>query len=142
MRRFRSLSLRGACAVVAQPFARNERYGCGILLAGAISCRNDRMYTSQNKRLPRRCAPRNDIVGYPFCHCETSAHTGRGNLMQVPPINPVGAAISRPVQAQPTANRKTENRKDRNDSLPIHASLFTIHDSLPRFTNPASNLLP
>ena len=24
------MSLRGACAVVAQPFARNERYGCGI----------------------------------------------------------------------------------------------------------------
>ncbi len=28
-------------------------------------------------RLPRRCAPRNDIIGYPSCHCETSAHTTR-----------------------------------------------------------------
>ena len=31
--------------VVAQPFARNERYGCGIPRAGAISCRNYGMCT-------------------------------------------------------------------------------------------------
>ena len=41
------MSLRGReASVVAQPFARNERYGCGIPLAGAISCRYS---------LPARC---------------------------------------------------------------------------------------
>ena len=31
--------------------------------------------------LPRRCAPRNDRENCPTCHCETGAHTDRGNLV-------------------------------------------------------------
>ena len=32
--------------MVAQPFARNERYGCGIPLAGAILCRQYQVHTN------------------------------------------------------------------------------------------------
>ena len=41
------MSLRGRPApVAAQPFATKKRYGCGVPLAGAISCRNPRLRTS------------------------------------------------------------------------------------------------
>ena len=57
---FPSMSLRGRPApAAAQPFATKKRYGCGVPLAGAISCRNPRLRTSS---LPMSLRDPNGVV--------------------------------------------------------------------------------
>ena len=72
--------------MVAQPFVRNERYGCGIPPAGAISCRNYRPRTKQ--QTPEKPAAANLFtIHYSLftIHCSLAAlYAGKLSLISVP----------------------------------------------------------